>query len=92
MGSHLYRVFSIGDKRTKLDRFAINDKGEIGFLFNEAQPVTFHLIDRAMPLPYALAIQPEISALARANFKGEPFDSAGFARDTIDCNPLHFAK
>jgi hypothetical protein len=92
MRSHLYRVFSIRDKRTKLDRFAIDYEGKIGFLFNEAQPVAFHLIDRAMPFAHALAIQPKISALARANFKGEPFDSAGFARDTIDCNPLHFAK
>jgi hypothetical protein len=45
-----------------------------------------------MPFANALAIQPEISALASANFKGKPFDSAGFARDTIDCNPLHFTK
>jgi hypothetical protein len=54
--------------------------------------VSLDLIDRAMALGNTLAVQLEIGPLPRSDFKGEPLDRAGLARDTIDGNPLYFAK
>ena len=58
------RVIHVRRQRTVLHRFAIHDQREVGIVFDQAETVSFDLVERAMPFGDSLSIESEVRAFS----------------------------